>query len=230
MARTPQEIFKHHAEALIAGDVDEIVADYTDDAVVITPRGSYRGKDGVRESFVALLADLPDAKWDVPVRIFEGDVLFIEWTAETPTAPERTDRHLRLHRRRDPRADGPLHVGDDHLAFSTGRPATPGPTVSSAGRQPWTDRTGRDPWARRSPRRSSISRACPTGRSVRLPISPSCARRSAVRCPTGRTTRGTWSPHLAAAAGPGVVPTVAAAGSSGSSSAARPRRRSPPTG
>ncbi|MDT0349593.1 nuclear transport factor 2 family protein [Pseudonocardia charpentierae] len=86
MARTPQEIFQHHAEALMAGDVDEIVADYTDDAVVITPRGSHHGKDGVRESFVALLADLPDAKWDVPVQIFEGDVLFIEWTAETPTA------------------------------------------------------------------------------------------------------------------------------------------------
>jgi hypothetical protein len=32
MARSPQEIFKHHAEALIAGDLDEIVADYTDDA------------------------------------------------------------------------------------------------------------------------------------------------------------------------------------------------------
>ena len=89
MARTPQEIFQHHAEALMAGDVDEIVADYTDDAVVITPRGSYRGKDGVRESFVALLADLPDAKWDVPVRIFEGDVLFIEWTAETATTRVR---------------------------------------------------------------------------------------------------------------------------------------------
>ena len=86
MARSPQEIFKHHAEALMAGDLDEIVADYTDDAVVITPRGSHHGKDGVRESFVALLADLPDAKWDVPVQIFEGDVLFIEWTAETPMA------------------------------------------------------------------------------------------------------------------------------------------------
>ena len=36
MARTPQEIFAHHAEALIAGDLDGIVADYADDAVFIT--------------------------------------------------------------------------------------------------------------------------------------------------------------------------------------------------
>jgi ketosteroid isomerase-like protein len=81
MARTPQEIFEHHAGALIAGDIDEIVADYTDDAVFITPSGVLRGKEGVREGFVKLLADLPDAKWDVPTQIFEGDVLFIEWSA-----------------------------------------------------------------------------------------------------------------------------------------------------
>ena len=28
MARTPEEVFQHHAEALGAGDLDEIVADY----------------------------------------------------------------------------------------------------------------------------------------------------------------------------------------------------------
>jgi ketosteroid isomerase-like protein len=81
MARTPQEIFQHHGGALVAGDLDEIVADYTDDAVFITPRGTLRGKDGVRQGFTQLLADLPDAKWDVPTQVFEGDVLFIEWNA-----------------------------------------------------------------------------------------------------------------------------------------------------
>lgn len=81
MTRTPQEIFAHHAEALIAGDLDGIVADYADDAVFITPAGTLHGKDGVRQGFERLLADLPSAKWDVPTQIFEGDVLFIEWNA-----------------------------------------------------------------------------------------------------------------------------------------------------
>ncbi|MGH8932810.1 MAG: nuclear transport factor 2 family protein [Egibacteraceae bacterium] len=83
MARTPQEIFQHHAEALIAGDLDGIVEDYAEDAVFITPQGVLRGKDGVREGFVRLLDDLPEAQWDVPTQIFEGDVLLIEWTAES---------------------------------------------------------------------------------------------------------------------------------------------------
>lgn len=81
MARTPQEIFEHHAGALMAGDIDNIVADYADDAVFITPRGVAHGKDGVREGFTALLNDLPNATWAVPTQIFEGDILFIEWSA-----------------------------------------------------------------------------------------------------------------------------------------------------
>ena len=80
MSRTPQEIFAHHAEALMAGDIDGIVADYNDDAVFITPAGALHGKHGVRQGFTALLTDLPNAKWDVPTQVFEGDVLFIEWS------------------------------------------------------------------------------------------------------------------------------------------------------
>ncbi len=81
MSRTPQEIFAHHAEVLVAGDVNGIVEDYADDAVFITPDGVKHGKQGVREAFTALLADLPNAEWNVPTQIFEGDVLFIEWSA-----------------------------------------------------------------------------------------------------------------------------------------------------
>jgi uncharacterized protein (TIGR02246 family) len=81
--RTPQEIFGHHAEALIAGDIEGIVSDYAEDAVFITPGGVKRGRDGVREGFVKLLEDLPNAQWDVPTQIFEDDALFIEWTADS---------------------------------------------------------------------------------------------------------------------------------------------------
>jgi hypothetical protein len=82
-ARTPQEVFQHHAEVLIAGDLEGIVSDYADDAVFITPEGVLRGKDGVRAGFTKLLEDVPSAAWDVPTQIFEDDVLFIEWSADS---------------------------------------------------------------------------------------------------------------------------------------------------
>jgi hypothetical protein len=72
----------HYAQALGAGDLDEIVADYTDDAVFITPAGVKRGKDGVREGFTQLLADVPNADWDLKTLIFADDVLFLEWAAD----------------------------------------------------------------------------------------------------------------------------------------------------
>ena len=55
MTRTPQEIFAHHASALMAGDVDGIVADYAEDAVLITPAGAVRC--GARDR-------LPAASWE----------------------------------------------------------------------------------------------------------------------------------------------------------------------
>jgi ketosteroid isomerase-like protein len=81
MARTPQEIFEHHITAIGAGDVDAILEDYAEDAVLITPQGTVRGRPAIRETFTGLLGQLPDAAWDVYTRIYEGDVLFIEWSA-----------------------------------------------------------------------------------------------------------------------------------------------------
>jgi ketosteroid isomerase-like protein len=89
MARSPQEIFVHHAQALGAGDLDEIVADYADDAVFISPAGVLRGKDGIRTAFTQLLADVPNASWDLKTQIYEGDVLFLEWAADAGAT--RTD-------------------------------------------------------------------------------------------------------------------------------------------
>ena len=82
MPRTPEEIFQHHAEALGAGDLDEIVADYSDDAIFISPSGVLRGKEGIRAAFIRLLADVPDAAWDLKTLIFDRDILFLEWAAD----------------------------------------------------------------------------------------------------------------------------------------------------
>ncbi len=83
MTRTPEEVFQHHAQALGAGDLDQIVADYSDDAVFITPAGVRRGKDGVRAGFTQLLADVPDAAWTLKTQIYEGDILLLEWGADS---------------------------------------------------------------------------------------------------------------------------------------------------
>ena len=81
MARTPREIFQHHAEALGAEDIDAIVSDYADDAIFITPDGVLRGKDGVRRAFEKLTTDVPGAEWELPTQLYEDDILLLEWKA-----------------------------------------------------------------------------------------------------------------------------------------------------
>jgi hypothetical protein len=79
--RTPQEAFQHHGEVLVAGDLEGIVSDYSDDAIIITPDGVLRGKNGVRQAFEKLLGDLPSANWELVSTNFADDILLLEWKA-----------------------------------------------------------------------------------------------------------------------------------------------------
>jgi hypothetical protein len=92
--RSPQEVFDHHAQALGAEDLEEIVADYSDDAIFITPRRRAprqgRHPPGLHQ---APRRD-PAGPWDLKTTIYEDDILFLEWDAEgggtaskTPSTP-----------------------------------------------------------------------------------------------------------------------------------------------
>ncbi|MFE4513167.1 nuclear transport factor 2 family protein [Kitasatospora sp. NPDC056783] len=89
MTRTPQEVFADHGRRLGTGDLDHIAGNYTEDTVLITPRGAFHGHDGVRQVIGRLLADLADADWQLTPG-FAGDVLLLRWNAAT-TEHEVTD-------------------------------------------------------------------------------------------------------------------------------------------
>ena len=86
MARSAQEAFETHLESLGTGDLDKIAADYSDDCIQISNRQTRRGKDGVKEAFAQIFSDLAAAGeikgLEVPVRVYEDDVLYIEWWAD----------------------------------------------------------------------------------------------------------------------------------------------------
>ncbi|MGV0627665.1 nuclear transport factor 2 family protein [Mycolicibacter minnesotensis] len=84
MARTPQQIFDHHIEALIARDVDELLVDYADDSVLITAAGVAQGTAGIRAAFSQLSAALADAAFEIKSQTYHEDVLLLEWTLDAP--------------------------------------------------------------------------------------------------------------------------------------------------
>lgn len=81
--RTTQEVFDHHVQALIARNLDEVVADYAENAFIITPEGVTRGRPAIRGLFANLLEALPNAQFAAKTLIIEGEVLFLEWTADS---------------------------------------------------------------------------------------------------------------------------------------------------
>ncbi|MFD5564564.1 nuclear transport factor 2 family protein [Kitasatospora griseola] len=83
-ARTPQEVFAEHGRRLATGDLDLIAGSYTEDAVFLTPDGVRTGRDGVKQVIGRLLAELPDAEWQL-TPLFAEDVLFLRWSAATAT-------------------------------------------------------------------------------------------------------------------------------------------------
>lgn len=78
--RTAEEVFAHHGNALGAEDLEDIVADYADDAILVVQKRVYRGKDGARQVFTQLLGDVPQAQWQLET-VFVDDVLYLEWKA-----------------------------------------------------------------------------------------------------------------------------------------------------
>ena len=83
--RTPEEIYASHGKALVAEDLDRLAANFAEDAVQISPAGVRRGRDRIREGFIRLFKDLPQAKWEMRTTLFGGDVLFLEWSATSGT-------------------------------------------------------------------------------------------------------------------------------------------------
>jgi ketosteroid isomerase-like protein len=53
-----QAVFEHHLAALGNGDVEEILRDYTEASVLLTPEAAYKGRDAVRGYFSAAVAGL----------------------------------------------------------------------------------------------------------------------------------------------------------------------------
>jgi ketosteroid isomerase-like protein len=86
MARTPQDVFAAHAAALASGDVEAILRDYSEDAVLLTVDGPIRGRDALSNFFTSALSALPRAEFVMGASVFAGDALLLTWSATSASA------------------------------------------------------------------------------------------------------------------------------------------------
>ena len=75
--------FEHHLKAIFAKDVDAIMEDFAEDAVLFTPDGLFRGAGEVREFFIGFVANLtPEmlADFSATRQEFDGEIAYLVWT------------------------------------------------------------------------------------------------------------------------------------------------------
>lgn len=76
----------HHLECFGNGDLEGILSDYAEDAVLFTSDGVLEGIAAIRPLFVAMLEEfgLPGVEFQLLAAHAEGECAFIAWKAETP--------------------------------------------------------------------------------------------------------------------------------------------------
>ena len=82
---TTEQILGHHLQCFGEGDLDGIMADYTEDSILFTPMGTLKGTGPIRELFNGMFAEFakPGASFEMQVQDVQDDCAFIVWNAET---------------------------------------------------------------------------------------------------------------------------------------------------
>jgi len=78
--RTPRKVFDDHWDAVTAGDLDRVLADYAEDAVFVRPGRIARGRASVRTVFEELGADLAGFHFHQESITVDGPIVLLEWS------------------------------------------------------------------------------------------------------------------------------------------------------
>jgi hypothetical protein len=84
MTRTTQEVFDSHKVAIETLDIEMLMGDYAEDAVLVTLGGALNGKEAILKGFFeATLEQFPDMVITYDQIVCEGDVCLLQWSGKS---------------------------------------------------------------------------------------------------------------------------------------------------
>jgi ketosteroid isomerase-like protein len=86
MERTTQQVFESHEAAFQSGDMDKLMADYADDAVMLLLDNVAVGKEAIRALYMTLIAGFPGLKVSFGKRAVEGDLFLVQYSGDSDVA------------------------------------------------------------------------------------------------------------------------------------------------
>jgi hypothetical protein len=81
MARTTQQVFDSHIEAIDSGNFDMLLEDYADDAVLLTFDGAFVDKEAVTSFFQNSASQFPNFRLSIDKTAINDDTVLAEWSA-----------------------------------------------------------------------------------------------------------------------------------------------------
>ena len=81
-----KEVLDHHWKTFQGNDLEGVMADYTEDSILITPNRTYKGLKEIRDNFVSAFAVYPKAATTMKLNksVVERDIGYILWEANAP--------------------------------------------------------------------------------------------------------------------------------------------------
>jgi ketosteroid isomerase-like protein len=79
------DVLDRHLKAFSEYNVEDVLADYSSDAVLFVPGGPLKGPQAIKPLFEALVSEFrqPGSSFTMHQRYVDGDHDYILWTAET---------------------------------------------------------------------------------------------------------------------------------------------------
>lgn len=81
------DVLANHLNSFQENDLDGVMSDYTEESILITPEGEYRGLNEIESFFTEMVRHFPAgaSRFEVSRTLIEDEISFIVWTADTPT-------------------------------------------------------------------------------------------------------------------------------------------------
>ncbi len=82
---TTEAVLGQHVQALVSRNLDSIMSDFTDDSVLFSPNGAFKGLENIRAFFTAALEMLPPAalgNLKVIKQEIDGEYAYVLWSAD----------------------------------------------------------------------------------------------------------------------------------------------------
>lgn len=81
--RSAEAVFQDHLQQSKRGSVEEdLQRNYSQEVVILTGRGLYRGYDGMRYLAELLMTEMPNVSFEYQTILVAGEMAFLEWTAQ----------------------------------------------------------------------------------------------------------------------------------------------------